>query len=290
MQLRVYLAILLSLALIIGLTWFFVGRDSLERVNNSLERVNKSLEPDSSSETVVNSEKISLPEQRPSPIAQSVQSKETPLIETTPEVSPVEPKLQLPELNQSDSFVRAQATQLSADSRWFDWLARDELIRRFVVIVENAARGEVPHRQLGFVAPQGSFKVKKQGGKIYLDSESYARYDPLVNTILTLPVEPSAQLLSTLQPLIEQALQELGVKEADGNALLVSAIDQVLATPVLQSEIELKQPKVFYQFADSQLESLTPLQKQIMRMGPSNTLRLQTFCRRLELAFEGNML
>ena len=88
MQLRVYLAILLSLALIIGLTWFFVGSDSLE--------------PDSSSETVVNSEKISLPEQRPSPIAQSVQSKEAPLIETTPEVSPVEPKLQLPELNQSD--------------------------------------------------------------------------------------------------------------------------------------------------------------------------------------------
>jgi hypothetical protein len=282
MQVRVYLAVLLSLALIIGLTWIYVGRDSLERIN--------SVGRDGSPETVVNSEKISLPEQLPSSISQPAQAKETPPIETTPEVSPAEPKLQLPELNQSDLFVREHTTPLSVDTRWSDWLARDELIRRFVVIVENAARGEVPRRQLGFVAPQGSFKVKKQGGKIYLDSQSYARYDSLVNTVLSLPVATSAQLLSTLQPLIEEGLRELGVKEADGNALLQSAIDQVLATPVLQSEIELKQPKVFYQFADSQLESLTPLQKQIMRMGPSNTLRLQTFCRRLVLALEGNML
>jgi hypothetical protein len=63
--------------------------------------------------------------------------------------------------------------------------------------------------------------------------------------------------------------------------MLQAAIDQVLATPVVHGEIELKQPKVFYRFADSELESLSPLQKQIMRMGPSNTLRLQTFVRRL---------
>ena len=80
------------------------------------------------------------------------------------------------------------------------------------------------------------------------------------------------------------------VNEGNDQTVIQAAIDQVLATPVVHGEIELKQPKVLYIFADSALESLTPLQKQIMRMGPSNTLRLQTFVRRLVLSLEGDML
>jgi len=272
MQLRVYLAITLALALITALLWYnFDTQESPDQQQDSA-RLELPVEP-----PILQS----LPVQ-PEPDKQALQ-----MIE---DIAPEKPELVLPSLNESDPFVRAQAASLTASTLWTDWIARDELIRRFGVIVENASRGELPRRQLGFLAPRGGFKVTKSSGKIYLDSQGYARYDALVEAIMTLPVDPSAQLLGSLQPLIFETLQELGVKEIDGQTLLQAAIDQVLATPVVHGEIELKQPKVFYRFADSELESLSPLQKQIMRMGPSNTLRLQTFVRRLVLSLEGDML
>ena len=37
------------------------------------------------------------------------------------------------------------------------------------------------------------------------------------------------------------------------------------------------QPKVYYQFADPNLESLKPLQKQLLRMGPQNLARIKSY-------------
>jgi len=41
------------------------------------------------------------------------------------------------------------------------------------------------------------------------------------------------------------------------------------------------QPKVFYEYADPALEGLKPLQKQALRMGPSNVRRLKAYLTRL---------
>ncbi len=54
-------------------------------------------------------------------------------------------------------------------------------------------------------------------------------------------------------------------------------IEQVLATPDLEGDIELVQPKVYYEFADPNLESLNPLQKQLLRMGPQNLARIKGY-------------
>jgi hypothetical protein len=51
----------------------------------------------------------------------------------------------------------------------------------------------------------------------------------------------------------------------------------VLATPDLEGDIEVVQPKVYYQFADPNLESLKPLQKQLLRMGPQNLARIKGY-------------
>ena len=64
----------------------------------------------------------------------------------------------------------------------------------------------------------------------------------------------------------------------------VPAIDQVLAVPVLEGEVELVQPKVFYEYADPALEELSPLQKQVLRMGPDNVVRLKNYLTELRQA------
>ena len=48
-----------------------------------------------------------------------------------------------------------------------------------------------------------------------------------------------------------------------------------METPVITAPIMLTQPVVMYEFADSKLESLNPVQKQMIRMGPKNTRALQ---------------
>ena len=44
----------------------------------------------------------------------------------------------------------------------------------------------------------------------------------------------------------------------------------LLATPEVQGPIELTQPRVFYEFADPELEALSSGQKTLIRMGPEN--------------------
>jgi hypothetical protein len=61
---------------------------------------------------------------------------------------------------------------------------------------------------------------------------------------------------------------------------------EVLEVPVLEGEgrVELVQPNVMYEFANPELESLSPLQKQVLRMGPENVRRLQSYLRDLAAA------
>jgi len=48
-----------------------------------------------------------------------------------------------------------------------------------------------------------------------------------------------------------------------------------LATPLVEGEIRLVAPSAMYKFADPELESLRPIQKLLIRMGPENQLKVQ---------------
>ncbi len=200
-----------------------------------------------------------------------------PISSDTPIAQPPPP---LPPLNESDDFVREQVLTLS--ERLGDWLSRDELVRRFAVVIDNAALGEIPRRQLGFLAPTGKFQVREEGGKTFVDPAGYARFDTTVDTIVSLPPEQAAVLLRTFAPMLREALAELGHRDPDPLGAVRAGIRQALQTPEPDGDIELVQPKVFYQYADQGLESLPPLQKQLLRMGPANVARLKTYLREVQ--------
>ena len=56
---------------------------------------------------------------------------------------------------------------------------------------------------------------------------------------------------------------------------------QILDVPILEGDVQLVRPKVLYQYADPGLETLSPLQKQVLRAGPQNVDRLQHYLVRL---------
>ncbi len=201
-----------------------------------------------------------------------------PQLPVVPEVAPPPP---LPTLDESDPFVEEALAPMQIPQ---PWIGQGDLIRRLAVVVENAARGDYPRRQLAFLAPAGPFRVLEQSdGTLTMDPVSYARYDGYVAMLERMEPAELAALLDRIEPLLNQALQELGVAGA-GEDLLSAAIDQLLVVPVLEEDIRLTQPNVLYEYADPTLEQLTPLQKQMLRTGPNNVQRIQSYLRQLREA------
>jgi hypothetical protein len=212
----------------------------------------------------------------PAPVSESGNQPEM----ATP-VTPAVQAVPLPPLNDSDAFVREQVAQLPGQQLSV-WLTQDDLVRRLAVVIDNAAGGEYPRRQLGFLAPAGKFSVVTRDEAIFVDPESYARYDAFVDSVVSVEPQRAAAMLKTAAPLLVEAMKELGQLDPDPVAAIHKGIQQVLATPVLDEEPELVQPKVFYLYADPALESLKPLQKQLLRMGPANVQRLQDYLRQVD--------
>jgi hypothetical protein len=224
----------------------------------------------------------------PAPPAEPVESPPTPALEAPAEVEPTpveapaeveapEPEPEeppLPPLQQSDEFVRERLEPMDLPEQW---LEEGNYVRR---LAENATRGEYPRRQLSFLAPSGAFKVEEQDGRLVVDPASYDRYDGYVEELVEVNPERLAGLLDTINPLVETALGEVGVQAPPGE-VFAEAIRQVLEVPVLEGPVEVVQPNVMYEYADEDLESLSPLKKQVLRMGPENVQKIQDYLRRL---------
>jgi hypothetical protein len=213
-----------------------------------------------------------------------------PLPEPDPVVEPLEPEplLVLPRLNESDDFARRRLLQLEAieGEPVEAWLERDDVVRRLTVLVDNAATGNVPRQQLEPLALEAPFPVVRENESIYVDERGFQRYDRLVDMMVRIQPERAVSLLHTLSPLITQALQELGYRQPNPQARVRAAIDHALTTPVVEDRIELVQPGVLYQYADPDLEALTPLQKQLLRMGPDNVRRVQEYLREVRAVLD----
>ena len=84
-----------------------------------------------------------------------------------------------------------------------------------------------------------------------------------------------AQMFHFTRPLLESAFAEMGYQPRQMDGIILQALDNILATPIIVEPIQLKRESVAYKFTDPNLEGLLPLQKQLLRAGPANTQRIQ---------------
>jgi hypothetical protein len=183
------------------------------------------------------------------------------------------PSVSLPSLVESDPFVREQLEPLSIPE---EWIAQDHLLRRLAVFADNAVRGDLSHRQLEFAKPEGRFRVIVKDGRLYADPSNAARFDSYLDRLEAVDPAALAKLLGMLGPLIDDALEELG-STMRASEVLHAAIDRILDVPVRIEALELVQGNVLYGYADPDLESLPPLDKQLLRLGPTNFARLKVY-------------
>lgn len=207
------------------------------------------------------------------------------LSSAAPETAPVLPA-NLPPLEHSDEFVRLRAGGLSPSPAFAEWLKLEALLPRLAAAMSMIADGKFPRDTFAAFAPRGSFKVATKAGATVIDPAGYARYDGLAALVGAVDAVAAARLFEELEPLFDAAHRELGEKNTGSRAVFLAAARELLDAPPLEGTVPVKAGKkgLVWAYADAALESRSPAQKQLMRMGPRNQAAVQAKLRAVTLA------
>jgi hypothetical protein len=183
-----------------------------------------------------------------------------------------EPEKPLPPLDQSDEPLGERLAALLGNKAFDDFINPKDLVRRLVVTVDNLPRKSVPMRMRA---------VKQVPGQFASGAQNAARYDEQVKLFTSLDAHTLVQTYVRFYPLFQGTYSELGQPDAYFNDRVVAAIDDMLAAPDLKEAPQLVQPKVWFQYADPDLEGRSAGQKILMRIGPANAAQVKSKLREI---------
>ncbi|MEN8687334.1 MAG: DUF3014 domain-containing protein [Desulfuromonadales bacterium] len=200
-----------------------------------------------------------------------------------PVLDPAQP---LPELKDSDTPMADILAKLFTDQKLDRFFVLEHFIERFVVMVDNLPRAELPRTHRPVKQTPKTFIARGERGQLTIDPANYQRYTPLVKILAALDTRQTVAVYKRLYPLFQEAYEGLGYPDAYFNDRLIEVIDHLLATPQVADPVHLVQPKALYLFADPDMEALSAGRKILIRCGPENAIRIKSILRdyRRELA------
>jgi DUF3014 family protein len=181
----------------------------------------------------------------------------------------------LPTLANSDSMMRELLVALLGAKAFENFIVPDRVIPRIVATIDNLPRRSTARRLMPLNPVSGPFITGGAGERLTLDPTNYKRYAPYVRVLEAVPARAVVSLYVQTYPLFQRAYEELGYGGAYFNDRLVEAIDDLRAAPEISEPVALAQPKVFYEFADPDLETRSAGQKILIRMGAENARKVK---------------
>jgi len=192
----------------------------------------------------------------------------------------LEEKIILPVLERSDELFRQKVASVSANLS--DWFGVTGVIKKYMVIVNDLSQNQILFKHRIFLKTPGKIVVGEDKQGLYLSEDSYQRYTILVNAITTIDADKGLQLYLAFKPLFEQVYKEFAYpSEYQLQDLFLKAAANVIEAPIINGRIALVPHLVRYKFADKKLEALSDVDKQMIRMGPENTKKIQAKLREL---------
>lgn len=186
----------------------------------------------------------------------------------------------LPVLSKSDSAFREAI--VSASPKLGHWLKTDQVIRKYLTVVNDFSQGLWLEKHMRFLKHSKAFSVEKTDKGLFIADESYNRYDALASAIDTIDTKKAIEAYKQFKPLLLEAFSDFGYPpERPLEDIFLKSASQILAAPIIKEPIALVRPSVFYKYANEDLESLSPVSKQMLRMGPKNTRIIQNKVRQL---------
>jgi hypothetical protein len=212
----------------------------------------------------------------PLPPAEDIPRRPEPVVARPAEAAPAEPEPPaLPPLEESDPIVREQLAAAGLGPELDRLREQQNLIQQGTALIDGFSRGLVLRKLLPIDPPKLPFPVAEEGNQPFMDPAGYSRYNDYAEAIATLDTAALVDDFHTMRPLYEQAYGLLGLNPEDFDNAVIRMLDRILATPEIDTPIALTRKSVMYQYADPQLEALSPMQKQLLRMGPENIRRIK---------------
>ncbi|ABE56752.1 conserved hypothetical protein [Shewanella denitrificans OS217] len=199
------------------------------------------------------------------------------------DAKPVEP---LPALAESDDFIESKTLAIANGMKIEPLILKKDMARQFVVFVDNLAQGELVRKASPIKGPDRNFSVSEITNKIFINPDSFHRYDLYANFVAGLNEQELLSTYKELTPLFNEAFEELGYSDVSFDARMQQAMKMVLDAPIIEDPIELKSVTVNYHFAEHNLEALPNAQKFLIRMGPENTRKIKAAVKKLQLLLD----
>jgi hypothetical protein len=205
--------------------------------------------------------------EKPPPVGETPAPPPTSVVATAPPPARTVP---LPPLDESDPEVLGGLTEIFGQDAVMRHLVPERLVRHIVVTIDNAPRQQMALNQRPLQPTGGDFITSGEEGAIVIAPENYDRYEPLVGLVSSVDAKTLVSFYRGIEPLFQQAYEDLGHPDASFNTRLNEVIEHLLQTPTPRGEIALVQPGVLYKYADERLEKLSAGQKLMIRMGVDN--------------------
>ncbi len=187
----------------------------------------------------------------------------------------------LPALNESDATMQEALGSLSLDKTLTEFLHLKEFVRRVVATIDNLPRQKLTLRLMPVKPAGGKFLTTGRGENLAISPDNAARYAKYMRLADAIDPAKLVTLYVRFYPLFQQAYQDLGYPKGYFNDRLVDVIDHLLAAPEVAVPVKLVQPKVFYLYADPELEARSAGQKILMRMGNANAAKIKAKLREI---------
>ena len=233
-------------------------------------------------------EKPAFVEEKPMPVERQPIVRYDPEPEESTRPEPVakpepEPKsnLQPPPSNLDDSDDQVHTLVKVLAPEFTQWLLPQQQIRKWVATVDMMAEGRYPRKYPAIDFPLSKFKVEKQGEAFSQEDSNFHRADLLIGALTKIDPQLMADYYKEWQPIFEKAYKEQGKPDQFSDRLSL-AIDTIIALETLPDNAMLKQPHVFYTYADPALEKRSDLEKLVWRLGKDNQLALQAYLKQIK--------
>jgi hypothetical protein len=198
-------------------------------------------------------------------------------------ISTPAPPVDLPPLDGMDAFLRPLLQALSTRPEMVRWLATDDLVRQLAAAIDKASQGDNPAGGFMELAPGSPMAMTGRGARRTIDPASYRRYNGLVTTVTSLDASAVARIYKTIRPRLNEAYQNMGHPGGNVDTAVQQTLDLLLDTPIVKDPVLLVEGAgARWAYADPKIETLTPTQKQLVRMGPAHTDAMLVWLRALK--------
>jgi hypothetical protein len=234
----------------------------------------------SPAETVTPVAAVPIPDPEPEPEPQPMVA-----FEAQPQVAE-EPKAvaesaAAPTLAEANALLANNVKAMSPSPLAVTFAAAPNLIERVVAIIDNLRQGFVPYKLLPIGRPQAPFAFRDDGLAVTMDPTGFSRYDGLSRHISELNTESIVSAFTTFESAVNAAWNTLGYEDPNLEGALLTSLEIIMLAPETPTEARLYKVEANWVYEDPSLEALSPLQKQLMRMGPDNAERVKEKAREL---------